>query len=91
MLEIAAGILLAIVVLLFVLANLGWIVVGLSAIFAAGIAIVGTVLIFSLPRMTEAQSSLSCLDLPPYVLLHTGRTPTKGFTSLRTNAIKGDG
>jgi hypothetical protein len=49
MLEIAGGIILAIVVLIFVLASFGWIVVGLSAIFAAGIVVLGTVLVFSLP------------------------------------------
>ncbi len=52
MLEISGGIILAIVVLIFVLANFGWIVVGLSAIFAVGVVVVvvvGTVLVFSLP------------------------------------------
>ena len=39
MFEIAGGILLAIVVLVFVLANIGWIVVGLLAILTIGILI----------------------------------------------------
>jgi hypothetical protein len=49
MLEIAGGILLALFVLVFVLANIGWIVVGLSAIFTIGILIGGVALILFLP------------------------------------------
>jgi hypothetical protein len=49
MLEIAGGILLAVVILVFVLANFGRIVIGLSAIFAVGIVIASAVFIFSLP------------------------------------------
>jgi hypothetical protein len=56
MLEIAGGIILAIVVLIFVLANLGRILLGLSAIFAIGIVTVGAVLVFSLP--TDSRSAI---------------------------------
>ncbi len=49
MLEIAGGILLAAVILIFVLANIGWIVLGLSILATAGLAAVGTVVLMALP------------------------------------------
>jgi hypothetical protein len=49
MLEIAGGILLAIVILIFVLANFGWIIVGLSALATLGMAVGTIVLLVALP------------------------------------------
>jgi hypothetical protein len=49
MLEIAGGILLAAVILIFVLANIVWIVLGLSILATAGVAAVGVVALVALP------------------------------------------
>jgi hypothetical protein len=49
MLEIAGGILLAVVILIFVLANFGWVVVGLSALAMAGLAAGGVIVLVALP------------------------------------------
>jgi hypothetical protein len=49
MLEIAGGILLAVFILIFVLANVRWIVLGLSAIFTIGMLIATIALILFLP------------------------------------------
>jgi hypothetical protein len=54
MLEIAGGILLAIVILVVVLANFGWIILGLSAILTIGVPIAGVacIIMFLPPQYT---------------------------------------
>ena len=49
MLEIAGGILLAVVILIFVLANIGWVILGLSVLATVGLAAAGVIVLVALP------------------------------------------